>query len=208
MDEIMENTVRAEIAEVSLPRETAGQETVAEGPDPEAQQGESAVENLPPEGQAEPAVAEEFLPEGIPSGMGEDEPFSPRGDVRGDISDRLPPARIGRVYRANRGRVIRGAMEADLAEIRQTHPHVNSLEEAGPLYRALRFNSYAPMSATRAWQRAVAIAGPKPPSTGSMAATAGPEREYYTAAELDRLTREDLKNEAVYRKAMKSLSRI
>lgn len=197
MDEIIESTAGQETEGEALPRQTSEREVITEKPGPQTQRSEPPIETPPQEapefiGQTQPCDTD-----GRPEPGFDDEP----GDYPAYES-------AGRVYRANRGRVIKAAMDSDLAEIRRVYPYVNSLEEAGPLYRALRFNRYAPMSPRQAWQRAVTVAGQKPPSTGSMAATAGPEREFFTAAELDRLTRKELKDEAVYKKAMKSLIRL
>ena len=108
----------------------------------------------------------------------------------------------------DRREIIGRAMEKDLRQIRLVNPRVKSLGELPPVYRVLRFNSFAPMDAEQAYSRAMAITGPKPASTGSMAAAGAPEREYFTGRELDRLGAEDLKDPAVYRKAMKSLTRL
>lgn len=198
MDEIIESTAGQETDGEILPRQVPGREVITENTDPQTQRQQPPVE-IPPQEES-------------PEFIGQTPPYDTNGRTEPGFDDEPGdyPAyeSAGRVYRANRGRVIKAAMDSDLAEIRRVYPYVNSLEEAGPLYRALRFNRYAPMSPRQAWQRAVTVAGQKPPSTGSMAATAGPEREFFTAAELDRLTREELKDEAVYKKAMKSLIRL
>lgn len=197
MDEVMESTAGRQTTGRDITRDIPPRQ--AEGPDTQEQLAETARENFPEE---ESFTQEDILAEDAPSYTKENRDYS-REEIPFVYQDQA-----GLAYRANRGRVIKAAMDTDLARIRRQYPHVNSLEEAGPLYRALRFNRYAPMSPRQAWRRAVSVAGQKPPSTGSMAATAGPKREFFTAGELDRLTREDLKDEAVYKKAMKSLLRL
>ncbi len=147
-----------------------------------------------------------------------DVPFPPRGDVPEELADyprgegiqEAPDEEVhppGLSITRTPG-LVRAAMDRDLADIQSEYPWVKSLEELPPVYRALRFNPYVPMGARRARRAAMGAAGSKPPSTGSMEASLGPGRDYYTSRELDRLSPEDLKSPAVYEKAMKSLLKL
>lgn len=146
-----------------------------------------------------------------------DVPFPLRGDVPEELADyprgegisEIPEVEVRPGVPVTRTPgLVRAAMDRDLADIQSEYPWVKSLEELPPMYRALRFNPYVPMGARRARRAAMGAAGSKPPSTGSMEASLGPGRDYYTSRELDRLSPEDLKSPAVYEKAMKSLLKL
>ena len=99
--------------------------------------------------------------------------------------------------------------EDDLAEIKRAYPDekAQSVAELGEQFMRLRANGVDNMTAYRA------IADgrkptPPPAEIGKVGASGKDEKTYYTSEELDALTPEQLKNERVYKKAMRSLTRL
>jgi ribosomal protein L29 len=100
-------------------------------------------------------------------------------------------------------------MREDLAEIQKIDPTVESLDDLGDSFLAMRLDGG--LSATDAFYACKAkelheaVLAPDP--IGKLADTKV-ERDYYTSEELDALSQEELMDDAVYEKAMRSLGRL
>jgi hypothetical protein len=94
--------------------------------------------------------------------------------------------------------------ESDLKEIQAIDPSIKTLDELGKEFINLRFG--AKLGATEAY-KAIRAIKPKielPKEIGKINTT-GIEKEYYTLAEIDKLSKQDLRDPKKYEKAMKSL---
>lgn len=107
---------------------------------------------------------------------------------------------------------IEREMEADLKAIQEIDPKITSLNEMSELFYTLRFNEKHPVSAKEAYLAVKAIENqtkqPKPASLGSMTGAGKAESEFFTSAELDRLTAKDLDDPKVMEKALRSMARL
>ena len=103
-------------------------------------------------------------------------------------------------------------MAEDLKEIQSVDATVTSLDDLPPAFLALRFNSTAPLTAKQAFLAVKNIEAQlkpqKPASAGSIASAGTPERDFYTADELDSLTPAMLENPKVMEKALRSMARL
>ena len=111
-----------------------------------------------------------------------------------------------------RDKEIKRLMDEDLKEVQKTEPEIENLDELPPQFFALRFNEFAPMTATEALLALRNIEKrarqPKPVSIGSVGTTGTVENEFFTSGELDKLTSKQLSDPRTYEKAMKSMARL
>lgn len=100
-------------------------------------------------------------------------------------------------------------MREDLAEIQKIDPTVESLDDLGDSFLSMRLNGGLTATdafyACKAKELHEAVLAPDP--IGRLADTKV-ERDYYTSEELDALSQEELMDDAVYEKAMRSLGRL
>lgn len=98
-------------------------------------------------------------------------------------------------------------MQADLEAIRTVDPSINSLEEIEG-YAEMVKEGLTGLNAYYALKGRDAIkAAATPPAVGAVGAPGDTDRDF-TSEELDRLNDEDLKDENVYKRAMRSLSKL
>lgn len=98
----------------------------------------------------------------------------------------------------------------DLDRVREAYPGLTaqSPKEVGEIYcRLMASGQVDPVVAYEAQAAADRRANPVPENMVS-ARSAGGESLYFSSGELDRLTEKDLKNPAVFRKALASLSKL
>ena len=102
-------------------------------------------------------------------------------------------------------------MRDDLREIQEIDPSIKSLDDLGETFLKLRLNNDLQLSATEAYyavkakeQREKILA----PSAIGKVADNKTERDYFTSEELDNLTDEQLNDDKIWEKAMRSLERL
>jgi len=98
--------------------------------------------------------------------------------------------------------------EDDLREVQRAFPEekIGSLEELGDAFFALRQQGVDTQTACAAALR-LRGGAPLPPQMGAVGRTEQPSREYYTPAEVDRLTEKDLRDPAVMAAVRQSMTR-
>ena len=103
---------------------------------------------------------------------------------------------------------IERLMQEGLREVQELDPNIKSLEELGEPFVnfiASGLNTKQAYYATLAYNNNEKIFAPD--AIGKVADTKA-ERDFFTSEELDALTDEDLENEAIFEKAMRSLQRL
>lgn len=114
--------------------------------------------------------------------------------------------------RRYRDMVVSEMMKKDLDAIKAVHPDakISSMEELDSDFGALISNGWSAVDAYEAIQlRQSKIQKNAPPSTGTVKSNeSATDKEYFTSAELDRLTSRDLDNPKIFGKAMKSIARL
>jgi len=99
-------------------------------------------------------------------------------------------------------------MQDGLRDIQAIDPNVKSLDDLGPGFA--KFISAGLTSTEAYWASKAQLMKEKviaPSAIGRVSETKA-ERDFYTSEELDRLTDEDLKDDAIFEKAMRSLERL
>ena len=99
--------------------------------------------------------------------------------------------------------------QSDLKEIQRIDPSVKGLGDLGENFVRLIQNGIDAKTAFLA-VRGQGMGGFKPevPALGKLESTGGAGSEYFTSAQLDRLTEKDLNDPQIFKKAMKSLSKL
>lgn len=101
-------------------------------------------------------------------------------------------------------------MRDDLAVIQEIDPTVESLDELGDTFIKMRLNPEQSLTAKEAYYACKAMQLNEkvlaPDAIGKVADTKA-EREFYTDEEINNLTEEELMDDAVYEKVMRSLQR-
>ena len=106
-------------------------------------------------------------------------------------------------------RLVENRMQADLEAIRQIDPGVSDLESIGGDFLKLIENGVDAKVAFSAIKAAnEGSLCKRPPETGAVGVTEDASGEFFSSKELDRLTKRDLDNPVIFRKAMKSLKRL
>lgn len=108
-------------------------------------------------------------------------------------------------YIALEQQLIEGRMKEDLAAIQTIDPSVQSLDQLGEDFAKL---IAAGVSATVAYNAVTANTAPKPASLGPLGQSDNKEAEFFTDEQLNALTKEDLKDDNIFKKAMASLKKL
>lgn len=102
-------------------------------------------------------------------------------------------------------------MRDDLREIQEIDPSIKSLDDLGESFLKLRLNNDVQLSATEAYyavkakeQREKILA----PSAIGKVADNKTERDYFTSEEIDNLTDEQLNDDKIWEKVMRSLEKL
>lgn len=102
-------------------------------------------------------------------------------------------------------------MRDDLTVIQAIDPSVKSLDELGDSFLRMRLNNDMPLSAEEAYYackaRELNSKILAPDAIGRVADTKA-ERDYYTSEEIDALTDEELNDDKIWEKVMKSMQRL
>ena len=123
-------------------------------------------------------------------------------------NDKLAAVKNHPEYRAMEQRMIEYGMAEDLREVQTIDPNVQSIDELGDEYLKLRASGISPRVAFAAVKAGESPATGKPKSIGAVSDPGNVEGEYFTEAQLDKLTAKDLENPKIYKKAMKSLVKL
>lgn len=106
-------------------------------------------------------------------------------------------------------KLVENRIEADLRAIQQIDPGVTDLESIGGDFLKLIENGIDAKTAFTAVRAAnEGSLSRRPPETGVVGVAEDSAGEYFSSKELDRLTRRDLENPLIFKKAMKSLKRL
>lgn len=110
-------------------------------------------------------------------------------------------------YKKMELQLIENGIQLDLVSIREVDPSAKP-EDLSEQYFILRQNGIDAKVAYNAIKGNVVSPVSKPANIGPVGKSADKENDYFTSAELDRLTSKDLDNPAIYKKAMESLKRL
>ncbi|MBQ8605425.1 MAG: hypothetical protein IJ408_01700 [Clostridia bacterium] len=106
-------------------------------------------------------------------------------------------------------RLVSDKMASDLEKLKRSAPEITSLSELGEDFIRLienGVNAEIAYSAVRGASESTQCS--TPPSTGAVGNTEGAASRFFTSRELDRLTKKDLENPKIFKKAMESLKRL
>ena len=105
--------------------------------------------------------------------------------------------------------LVGNKMSSDLKALRQIDPGIKTLSELGEDFIRLIENGIDAKIAYNAVKKASeGTQMPSLPMTGAVGNTEGSHTRFFTSKELDRLTKKDLENPKIFKKAMESLKRL
>ena len=106
-------------------------------------------------------------------------------------------------------RLVSDKMASDLEKIKKSDPNITSLSQLGEDFiRLIESGTNADVAYNAVRGASESTQCSTPPSTGAVGNTEGASSRFFTSRELDRLTKKDLEDPKIFKKAMESLKRL